>query len=101
MFICMIIARSNNARAPDDLSGRRGHAVAGDWKAALRGQNRKQAIAVVVVVIGSASMAAWLSTHHQILLLLITVLFLRTIKYVLLLKLLLAGVASTWLSVTP
>ncbi len=98
MFTCMIIARSNNARAPDDLSGRRGHAVAGDWKAALRGQNRKQAIAVVI---GSASMAAWLSTQHQRLLLLITVLFLRTIKYVLLLQLLLACVASIWLSVTP
>ena len=51
-FIClyMITARSNNARAPDDLSGRRGHAVAGIWKAAARGKDRKQAIALVVEV---------------------------------------------------
>ena len=46
----LITVRSNNARASDDLSGRRGYAVAAYWEAALRGQNRKQAIAAVIEI---------------------------------------------------
>lgn len=50
MDVCFT-AGCHNTRASDDLSGRWGHAPEGDWAAALRGQNRQQAIAMPTTLI--------------------------------------------------